>query len=66
MDILDFWSITEKNTVVLKPGMIFAIHPSVLTEMGGDACGMGYTYLITPSGAERLSDIDLYTELIND
>ena len=64
LDILDFWSISADNPVTLEPGMILAIHPSVLIEMGGDACGMGYTYLITPSGAERLSSIDLYAELI--
>ena len=64
LDILDFWSITEGSHVLLQPGMIFAVHPSVLQKMGGDACGMGYTYLITQSGAERLSSIDLYAELI--
>lgn len=64
LDILDFWSITKDSRIILKPGMIFAIHPSVLIEMGGDACGMGYTYLITQSGAERLSRIDLFAELL--
>jgi Xaa-Pro aminopeptidase len=28
LDILDFWSITESNTTILKPGMVIAIHPS--------------------------------------
>ena len=64
LDVLDFWSITESNTTIIKPGMILAIHPSVMLEMGGDACGMGYTYLITDTGAERLSKIDLAQELI--
>jgi len=32
--------------------------------IGGDACGMGYTYLITDTAAERLSKIDLAQELI--
>ena len=47
LDVLDFWSITESNTKIIKAGMMLAIHPSVMLEMGGDACGMGYTYLIT-------------------
>jgi Xaa-Pro aminopeptidase/Xaa-Pro dipeptidase len=64
LDVLDFWSITESNPVTLKPGMMLAIHPSVMREMGGDACGMGYTYLITDAGAETLSRIDLAKELL--
>jgi hypothetical protein len=35
-----------------------------MQEIGGDACGMGYTYLITDKGAERLSKIDLAKELL--
>ncbi len=66
LDALDFWSITESNTKILKSGMTLAIHPSVMQEIGGDACGMGYTYLITDTGAERLSKIDLAKELIGE
>ena len=47
-----------------RPGMTLAIYPSVMLEIGGDACGMGYTYLITNTGAERLSKLDLAQELI--
>ena len=64
LDALDFWSIDPSNKRILKPGMTLAIHPSVLLEMGDDGCGMGYTYLITETGAERLSRIDLAKELI--
>jgi Xaa-Pro aminopeptidase len=64
LDALDFWSITESNNKILKPGMTLAVHPSVMLEFGGDACGMGYTYLITDTGAERFSKIDLAGELI--
>lgn len=64
LDVLEFWSVTDANNTVLEPGMTIAIHPSVLTEIGGDGCGMGYTYLITESGAEKLSRIDLARELI--
>ena len=59
LDALDFWSITESNHTILKPGMTLAVHPSIMTEIGGDACGMGYTYLITDEGAERFSKVDL-------
>ncbi|MFC1533392.1 M24 family metallopeptidase [Thermodesulfobacteriota bacterium] len=64
LEVLDFWSITESNTRILKPGMTIAVHPSVLQEMGGDGCGMGYTYLITDRGADRLSKVDLAEELL--
>jgi Xaa-Pro aminopeptidase len=64
LDVLDFWSVTESSNTVLKPGMTHAVHPSVLSEIGGDGCGMGYTYLITDTGAERLSKIDLAEDLI--
>jgi Xaa-Pro aminopeptidase len=62
LDALDFWSITESNTRTLQAGMTLAVHPSIMTGPGGDACGLGYTYLITETGAERFSRIDL-TEL---
>jgi len=66
LDALDFWSITESSKEILQPGMVLAVHPSVMQEMGGDGCGMGYTYLITDTGAERLSKIDLAGELLED
>lgn len=59
LDALDFWSITESSPIVLQTGMTLAVHPSIMTELGGDACGMGYTYLITPDGPERFSRVDL-------
>ena len=46
--------------------MVLAIHPSVMSEVGGDACGMGYTYIITDDGFEKLSSIDLAKELIGE
>lgn len=64
LDALDFWSITDSNETILQPGMVLAVHPSVMKEMGGDGCGMGYTYLITEAGAEKLSKIDLAGELL--
>jgi Xaa-Pro aminopeptidase len=64
LDILDFWSITDSNHTILKPGMVLAVHPSCMIKMGGDGVGMGYTYLITDTGADRLSKRDLAKELI--
>jgi Xaa-Pro aminopeptidase len=66
LDILDFWSITESNTAVLKPGMVIAIHPSCMIKIGGDGVGMGYTYLITDTEAEKLSKIDLAKDLLGE
>jgi Xaa-Pro dipeptidase len=64
LDILDYWSITDTNETVLKPGMALAVHPCVMVKPGGDGVGMGYTYLITENGCERFSKIDLAAELI--
>jgi Xaa-Pro aminopeptidase len=66
LDILDFWSFTESNNTILKPGMVVAIHPCSMVKIGGDGVGMGYTYLITDSGAEKLSKIDLARELLGE
>ncbi|MBN1190396.1 MAG: aminopeptidase P family protein [Dehalococcoidales bacterium] len=60
LDAIDFWSITDSNETVLQPGMTLAVHPCVLQEMGGDGIGMGYTFLITETGAERFSRVDLF------
>jgi Xaa-Pro aminopeptidase len=64
LDALDFWSITADSEKILKPGMVIAVHPSVMLELGSDGCGMGYTYLVTDTGAERLSKINLANQLI--
>jgi Xaa-Pro aminopeptidase len=56
--------INESCDTILESGMVIAIHASVMQEIGGDGCGMGYTYLITDEGAERLSKIDLAKELL--
>jgi Xaa-Pro aminopeptidase len=61
LDAIDFWTINGLNKTVLRPGMTLALHPCVLSELGGEGIGMGYTYLITENGAEKLSAIDLYS-----
>lgn len=66
LDLLDPWSITEFNATPLKPGMMLAIHPCAMVKLGGDGIGMGYTYLITDTGAEKLSKIDLAQELLEE
>jgi Xaa-Pro dipeptidase len=66
LDVLDFWSVADSNPLTLKAGMTIAVHACVLKEMGGDGCGMGYTYLITDTGWEKLSAIDLAEELLGD
>ena len=64
LDILDFWSIDETNDATLKPNMVIAVHPPCMTKLWGDAVGEGYTYLITETGCEKLSKVDLAGELI--
>jgi Xaa-Pro aminopeptidase len=59
LDALDFWSITPDNHIALQAGMVIAVHPCIMTKIGGEACGMGYTYLITETGAERFSQVEL-------
>jgi Xaa-Pro aminopeptidase len=66
LDILDFWSITESNDTIRRPAMMLAIHPCSMIKFGGDGVGMGYTYLITENGAERLSKVDLAKELLGE
>ena len=64
LDILDFWSITDSDDRKLETGMVIAVHPCSMSKLGGDGVGMGYTYLITDSGVERFSKIDLAVELL--
>jgi Xaa-Pro aminopeptidase len=64
LDILDYWSIDETNNATLKSGMVIAVHPCVKEKNGGDGVGMGYSFLITDSGAEQFSKINLAKELI--
>jgi Xaa-Pro dipeptidase len=57
-------TVDESDNTVLEPGMVLAIHACVMKEINGDGCGMGYTYLITDKGAERLSKVDLAADLL--
>ena len=58
LDVVDGWAIGDESPVVLQPGMTMAVHPAAVEELGGDAFTCGYTYLITETGAERLSALD--------
>ena len=59
LDAIDFISISETETTELEAGMTLAFHPCVAIEAGGDGIGMGYTYLITEKGPEKLSQLNL-------
>lgn len=64
LDILDFWSIDETNDATLEANMVIAVHPPCMTKLWGDAVGAGYTYLITETGCEKLSNVNLDRELV--
>jgi Xaa-Pro aminopeptidase len=57
-------TVDDADNTILEPGMVLAIHACVMKEFAGDGCGMGYTYLITENGAERLSKVDLARDLL--
>lgn len=59
LDAVDFWQVNEHNETLLEPGMTIAFHPCILTQPGGDGLGMGYTFLVTETGPENLSRLDL-------
>ncbi len=61
LDMIDFWSIGENNDTVLEPGMTLALHPNVMLDpyIEGRGISGGYTYLITPTGSERLSKVEI-------
>ncbi|MCR4394435.1 MAG: M24 family metallopeptidase [Dehalococcoidales bacterium] len=64
LDILDFWSITANNDKVMKPGMVIAVHPCCVSPISGEGVGLGYTYLITDTGFEKLNNVDLGADLL--
>jgi Xaa-Pro aminopeptidase len=61
LDLIDFWSITDTNPTILKPGMTIVIHPDIF-EPGFEGIGpcAGYTYAITENGAENLSKVNIF------
>jgi Xaa-Pro dipeptidase len=61
LDMIDFWSIGDNNNTVLEPGMTLALHPNVMLEpeIEGYGIGGGYTYLITKTGSERFSKVEI-------
>ena len=58
LDVVDGWAIGDESNIALQTGMTLALHPAAVEELGGDAFTGGYTYLITDTGAERLSSLD--------
>jgi Xaa-Pro aminopeptidase len=61
LDLIDFWSITDTNSTVLKPGMTLVIHPDIFEPNfeGVGPCA-GYTYVITEKGTENLSKVNIF------
>jgi Xaa-Pro aminopeptidase len=61
LDLIDFWSVTDTNSTVLKPGMTLVIHPDIFEPgfEGIGPCG-GYTYVITEKGVENLSKVKIF------
>jgi Xaa-Pro aminopeptidase len=60
LDLIDFWSVTDVNPIVLQPGMTIVIHPDIF-EPGFEGVGpcAGYTYVITEKGVENLSKVHI-------
>jgi Xaa-Pro aminopeptidase len=61
LDLIDFWSVTNDNPTILKPGMTMVIHPDIF-EPGFEGIGpcAGYTYVITETGAENLNKVKVF------
>ncbi|HVN94831.1 MAG TPA: M24 family metallopeptidase [Syntrophorhabdaceae bacterium] len=59
LDALEFFSFSATDNTELMPGMTVAFHPCIATQPGQDGIGMGYTYLITDEGAEKLSQVTI-------
>lgn len=60
LDVADGWLLGDNAHVVLQSGMTLVMHPASLAEVGGEGFTAGYTYVITETGAERLSRHDFY------
>jgi Xaa-Pro aminopeptidase len=62
LDLGEFWYLNESNTMILKSGTTLALHPNLFLNSAaeGNGIGMGYTYLITDNGNERLNRFDIY------
>jgi len=68
LDLVDFFSVTESEDTELKTGMTLVLHPNVQLpdSREGDGIFMGYTYLITETGAEKLNKVNLMTPFGDD
>ena len=60
LDVIDFWAIAGHETLELKSGMTFVLHPGILLEPDGEGIAIGYTYLMTDEGIERLNHIEMF------
>ena len=53
-DKIDWPMLYTGNPVVLQPGMVFFMHMILMDSENELAMNLGETYLITPTGNERL------------
>ena len=56
---MDWPMLYTGNPEVLAPGMVFFMHMILMDSENELAMNLGETYLITPSGNERLGKINL-------
>ena len=59
LDVIDFWGVDGSNATALEAGMTLALHPGPLVESLAEGFAMGYTYLVTDGGYEKLNGADL-------
>jgi len=57
LDCVEGFNLNDKRQMSFKPGMVFTLHPGVYEPNNptGPGFAMGYTYLLTESGCERLN-----------
>ena len=59
LDVIDFWGVDQSNAMVLEPGTTLTLHPGLLVESLAEGFAMGYTYVVTSTGHEKLNRVNL-------
>jgi Xaa-Pro dipeptidase len=59
LDLIDLWFLSESDSMELRSGMTLVLHPNLLLdpESEGNGPSLGYTYLITDTGSEKLNKV---------
>jgi Xaa-Pro aminopeptidase len=52
-------TLAADDTTELKPNMTIVLHPKIIADKPGNGIFMGFSYLLTENGAERLDKINL-------